>query len=99
MNKPEALISLAAEITKAIELFTDQDSSAKQVLTQLASSDPASFFAAAIGVLAAAKPSVGSRYLILSLVKDKRLGIGLLDPTAVRLRFQGFPLTGCDREG
>ena len=55
MNKPEALISLAAEITKAIELFTDQDSSAKQVLTQLASSDPASFFAAAIGVLAAAK--------------------------------------------
>jgi len=80
MNKPEALIGLTAEITKAIESFTDQDSSAKQVLTQLASSDPASFFAAAIGVVAAAKPSVGSRYLILSLVKDKRLGIGLLDP-------------------
>jgi HEAT repeat protein len=80
MNKPEALISLAAEITKAIESFTEQDSSGKQVLTQLASSDPASFFAAAIGVLATAKPSVGSRYLILSLAKDKRLGIGLLDP-------------------
>jgi hypothetical protein len=80
MNKPEALISLAAEITKAIESFTDQDSSAKQLLTQLASTDPASFFAAAIGVLAVAKPSVGSRYLILSLAKDKRLGISLLDP-------------------
>jgi hypothetical protein len=80
MNKPEALISLAAEITKAIESFTEQDSNAKQVLTQSASFDPASFFAAAIGVVAAAKPSAGSRYLILSLVKDKRLGIGLLDP-------------------
>jgi len=85
MNKPEALVSLAAEITKAIESFTDQDSSAKQVLTQLASSDPASFFAAAIGVLAAAKPSVGSRYLILSLAKDKRLGIALLDPNVCTL--------------
>jgi hypothetical protein len=86
MNKPAALISLAAEITKATESFTDQDSSAKQVLTQLASSDPASFFAAAIDVLAAAKPSVGSRYLILSLVKDKRLGISLLDPNVCTIQ-------------
>ncbi len=42
----------------------------------LASSDPAIFFTASIHVLAASKPSEGSRHLILSLAKDKRLGIG-----------------------
>ncbi len=79
MNKNETLKSLAADILKAVELFTQKDSTAKQVLTQLATSDPASFFTAAIAVVAASKPSEGSRYLILSLAKDKRLGLGLLD--------------------
>jgi len=31
-------------------------------------------------VVAASEPSEGSRYLILSLARDKRLGMGLLDP-------------------
>lgn len=79
MNKSETLRSFAAEISNAIESFSDKDSSAKQKLNELASSDTAVFFAAAIHVVAAAKASQGLRYLLLTLSKDKRLSIGLLD--------------------
>lgn len=85
MNHSETLRKLAAEISKAVESFSETDSSAAQVLNQLANSDPALFFAAAIAVVAASKPSEGSRHLVLRLVKDKRLGIGLLDPKVCSL--------------
>jgi hypothetical protein len=55
-------------------------------LNQIASSNPAIFFAAAIRVVAAATPSAGSRYLILTLAKDRRLAIGLLDPKICTLQ-------------
>jgi hypothetical protein len=79
MNTSDTLGSLVADISKAVDTFAENDSNAKQVLNQLASSDPAIFFAAGIRVLATARPSEGSRYLILALAKDKRLSIGLLD--------------------
>ncbi len=83
MNKSEALV---AEIFKAVESFGEKDSTSRQVLNRLASSDPAIFFAAAIRVVAASKPSEGLRHLILSLAKDKRLSLGLLDPQVCTLQ-------------
>jgi hypothetical protein len=80
MSKSETLGGLAAHISKAIESFGENESAGKQLLNQLANSDPAVFFAAGIHVLAASKPSEGSRYLVQTLAKDKRLSIGLLDP-------------------
>jgi predicted kinase len=85
MNKSDTLAGLVARISKAIESFPEAESSAKQILNQLASSDPASFFAAGIHVVAASTPSEGSRYLILTLAKDKRLSLGLLDSQACTL--------------
>jgi hypothetical protein len=79
MNKGGTLGGLVADISKAVNTFADNDSNAKQVLNHLASADPAIFFAAGIHVLATAKPSEGARFLILTLAKDKRLSIGLLD--------------------
>jgi HEAT repeat protein len=79
MNKSETLRSFAAEISNAIESFSEKDPSAKQKLNELAGSDPALFFVAAIHVAAAAKPSQGLRYLLLTLSKDRRLSMGLLD--------------------
>lgn len=85
MNKTGDLRGLAADISKAVESFTEKDPSGAQRLQHLASSDPAIFFTASIQVLAASKPSEGSRHLILSLAKDKRLGLALLDPKACTL--------------
>lgn len=79
MNKSGTLRGLAAEISKAVNTFEYNDSNAKQLLNQLASADPAIFFAAGIRVLATAEPSEGARFLILTLAKDKRFSIGLLD--------------------
>jgi len=81
MNRSVALRSFVADILKAIESFPEKDSNAKQVFNQLASSDPALFFAAGIRVVATSKPSEAVRYLILILAKDRRLSIGLLDST------------------
>ena len=86
MTNSDTLGTLVADISKAVDLFSENDASAKQVLNQLAGSDPAAFFAAAIRVVAASKPSPGSRYLVLTLAKDKRLGLGLLDPHSCRLQ-------------
>jgi hypothetical protein len=86
MIKSETLRSFAAEITKAIDSFSQEHSNSKRALTQLASSDPAVFFAAAIHVLATAKPSEGASYLIVTLAKDKRLSQGLLDPNICTLK-------------
>jgi HEAT repeat protein len=80
MNNSETLRSLIAEISKAVESFSHPASTSKQDLNQLASSDPTIFFAAGIRVVATSKPSEGSRYLVLTLAKDKRLSIGLLEP-------------------
>ena len=80
MNQSETLRRLIADISKAVESFAEKDSTSKQVLNQLASSDPTIFFAAGIHVVATSKPSEGSRYLVLTLAKDKRLSIGLLEP-------------------
>lgn len=79
MNTGESLRNFAAEIRQAVDSFSRPDSKAKQVFNQLASTDPAVFFAAAIRVVAASNPSEGLRYLIVTLAKDKRLSIGLLD--------------------
>jgi hypothetical protein len=85
MNKSANLRSFVAEISKAIGSFQEKDSKTKQVLNELASSDPGVFFAAGIRVVAASKPSEGLRYLILTLAKDKRLSIGLQDSTVCSL--------------
>jgi hypothetical protein len=85
MNKSEALRGLAVDISKAVESFKEKDPGGAEALQLLASSDPAIFFAASIQVLAASKPSEGWRHLILSLAKDKRLGLALLDPKACTL--------------
>lgn len=86
MNRSETFDSFVADISKAVESYTDQEGSAsRQLLNQIASSDPAIFFAAAIRVVAAAKASEGTRYLVLILAKDKRLSIGLLDPKVCTL--------------
>src|ERR1700722_654324 len=79
-NKREGVKSLAAAILKALESFAQDDAAARQTLSQLAVSHPADFFAAGIAVLAAARPSDGSRYLVLSLAKAKRLSMLLLEP-------------------
>jgi hypothetical protein len=79
MNTNESLRNLVAEISKAVESFADNDTAAKQLLNQLATSDPAIFFAAGIRVLATSKASEGSRYLVLTLAKDRRFSIGLLE--------------------
>ncbi len=81
MSKSEAPRSLTARISKAIESFAQDEQEAKKTLNGLVSSDPAAFFAAGIHVAAAAKSSAGLRYLILTMAKDKRLSIGLLDPS------------------
>ncbi|HEX5227053.1 MAG TPA: HEAT repeat domain-containing protein [Bryobacteraceae bacterium] len=85
MNTGETLRNFAAEIRQAVESFSEPDSKAKQVLNQLASTDPPVFFAAAIRVAAASKPSEGLRYLIVTLAKDKRLSMGLLDSSVCSL--------------
>jgi hypothetical protein len=83
MNKSETLV---ADISKAVESFDETDSASRQVLIRLASSDPSTFFAAAIHVVAASQPSEGRRYLIQILAKDKRLSMGLLDPQVCTLQ-------------
>jgi hypothetical protein len=83
MNKSETLV---ADISKAVESFDEKDSTSRQVLIRLASSDPSTFFAAAIHVVAVSQPSEGTRYLILTLAKDKRLSMGLLDPQVCTLQ-------------
>jgi hypothetical protein len=86
MNKGATFESFVAEISKALDSYTDQEgAAARQVLNQIAISDPVVFFAAAIHVVAASKPSEGSRYLVVILAKDRRLSIGLLDPTVCTL--------------
>jgi len=80
MHQSEKLQSFAVDIRQAIEAFSRDEAEAKSILNGLAASDPGIFFAAAIRVVAAAKPSEGLRYLILTLGKDKRLSAGLLDP-------------------
>lgn len=85
MNTDETLRNFAAEIHQAVDSFSQTDSKAKQVFNQLAAKDPAAFFAAAIRVVAASKPSEGLRYLIITLAKDKRLSMGLLDSNVCSL--------------
>jgi len=87
MNTGGTFDTFVTDISKAIESYTEQDGAAsRQLLNQIASSDPALFLAAAIRVLAASKPSEGSRHLVLILVKDKRLSVGLLDPQKCTLQ-------------
>jgi hypothetical protein len=85
MSQSETLRDVAAEIRLAIDSFAENDSKSKRVFNQLANSDPAIFFAAAIRVAAAAKTSAGLRYLIGTLAKDKRLSVGLLDSSLCTL--------------
>src|SRR5271156_4423848 len=87
MNRGGTFDTFVTDISKAIESYTEQDGAAsRQLLNQMAGSDPAGFFAAAIRVVAASKPSEGSRYLVLILAKDKRLSAGLLDAQGCTLQ-------------
>lgn len=83
--KTETMRGLGAKISKAIESFAQDEQEVKKALNDLASSDPASFFAAGIRVVAVSKPSGGLRYLIQMMAKDKRLSIALLDPNVCSL--------------
>lgn len=85
MSKSETLRSLTAKISKAIESFPQNEQEVKKEIIDLASLDPAAFIAAGIRVAAASRPSGGLRYLILTMAKDKRLSIGLLDPNICSL--------------
>lgn len=78
MTRSEELRQLTAEIAKALDSPTD--AAAVAILNPTASADPAVFFAAAIRALAAHRTNEGSRHLVVSLAKDRRLAIGLLDP-------------------
>jgi hypothetical protein len=85
MSKSETLRSLTAKISKTIESFAQNEQEVKKALNNLASSDPGAFFAAGIRVVAASKPSSGLRYLILTMAKDRRFSIGLLDTNVCSL--------------
>lgn len=80
MKKVETIGSVIADLSRVVQSCTDDAAAAKQKFSELATSDPAIFFAAAIRVAAASSPSPGLRYLVLTLAKDKRLSAGLLDP-------------------
>jgi hypothetical protein len=87
VHKGGTFESIVADISKAVESFTDQeDSAGRQLLNRIAGSDPAIFFAAAIRVVSASKPSHGLRYLVLTLAKDRRLSVLLLDPAVCTLQ-------------
>ncbi len=77
---------LIADIAEAVEAFVDHDSGSKKVLDQLSNADPLKFFTAGFHVAATTASSAGSRYLVLLLAKDKRLGNWLLDPRACTLK-------------
>lgn len=92
-----AIESFVADITKAVEAFSDQDPVPKEALNELSNSDPEMFFAAGIQVASTVPPTAGSRYLVLLLARDtstvvnkrtarKRLSNWLLDPRASSLK-------------
>ncbi len=85
-KEPSVLESIIADISKAVDAFSEQDSGPKQMLDQLSGADAARFFAAGIHVVATGKPSAGVSYLVLLLAKDKRLSNWLLDAKGCTLK-------------
>ncbi len=85
-KEPGVLEKLIADISQAVEAFAEHDPASKKLLDQLSSADPLKFFAAGFHVVATARSSAGSQYLVLLLAKDKRLGNWLLDPKACTLK-------------
>src|SRR5437016_1295704 len=78
--EPALLESYAKDICSLVESFSEKDPAGKQSLVQLLTSDAPAFCAAGIRVLASAKESPGTRFLIYLMTKEKLLTAGLLDP-------------------
>ena len=85
MPTTDTLESLVSDISKAIQSYAEKELVSRQWLAQLSNDEPALFIAAGIRAVAAAEPSDGSRYLIQTLAKDRRLSVGLLDPNVCSL--------------
>ena len=85
MHKSETLRCFVSDVSQAIQSFSQEETAAKKILNDLASADPAAFFAAGIRVTAASPPSDGLRYLVVTMAKDKRLSAGLLDTSVCSL--------------
>lgn len=79
MKNIESCGGIAAELKQAVQLFATDESSAKELVNRLAASNPALFFPAAIRIVAGCEPSEGSRQLLLTIAKDRRLTSALLD--------------------
>jgi len=78
-KEPGLLESLVADLSKALEAFSEEDAESKQALDRLSIPDPQKFLVAGIRALATAKLSAGSRYLVTQLAKDNRLSTWLMD--------------------
>jgi hypothetical protein len=72
--------SFTQDIAALVESFSEKDTVGKQSLSQLFVSDPRTFGASAVSVLAKSTPSAGTRYLVFLLMKGKMLPASLLDP-------------------
>lgn len=68
------------DIAALLDSFSEKDTSGKQSLQQMLSSDPAAFSRASIRVLAGATGSAGSRYVLHLLRKHNLLMEALADP-------------------
>jgi hypothetical protein len=86
MSKSETLRSFISEICKAVESLSQKDPDGKKILNELANSDPNVFFAAGIRVVAVSQPSEGLEQLILTLARDKRFSMGMLDSSICTLQ-------------
>ena len=84
--EPGLLESYAKDIAALVERFSEKDSSGKQSLVQLLTSDAQAFCAASIKVLASVQDSAGARFLMYLLTKEKLLTAGLLDPGTCSLK-------------
>ena len=84
--EPGLLESYTKDISVLVESFNEKDTVGKQSLVQLLTSDAPAFCAAGIRVLANAKISAGTRFLIFLLTKAKLLTAGLLDEGTCSLK-------------
>jgi HEAT repeat protein len=78
--------SFTEDIATLLESFSEKDTVGKQSLSQLLISDPRTFGASAIAVLAKSQPSAGARYLVHLLMKGKLLPSSLLDARIAEVR-------------
>ncbi|HTB15518.1 MAG TPA: HEAT repeat domain-containing protein [Bryobacteraceae bacterium] len=84
LSQTEADITacFAQDIAALVESFSEKETSGKQSLQQMLSSDPAAFSRASIQVLAQANGAAGARYVLHLLRKFNLLMEALVDPRA-----------------